>query len=110
MVQSAFSHTRNEKPMERFRRNYPMSQHYIYNEAGPIPGILGTFANCQVTIDDAGNLLALPLAQHPAFEAAPKEAKPEAEASTEASQKEAEAVKDVPPPAPPEETQTIVQE
>ena len=44
-----------------------MSQHYIFNEAGSIPGIPGTFANCQVTIDDAGNLLALPLAQHPAM-------------------------------------------
>ncbi len=38
-----------------------MSQHYIFNEAGSIPGIPGTFANCQVTIDDAGNLTQAPL-------------------------------------------------
>jgi hypothetical protein len=44
---------------------------YIFNEPGSIPGIPGTFANCRVDIDEAGNLLALPLAQHPAMVVAP---------------------------------------
>lgn len=42
---------------------------YIFNESGCIPGIPGTFANCRVDVHDDGNLFALPLAYHPAFEA-----------------------------------------
>lgn len=43
---------------------------YIFNQAGSIPGIPGTFAGCRVDVDEEGNIIETPLAQHPAFEAA----------------------------------------
>ena len=44
-----------------------MSQHYIFNEAGSIPGIPGTFANCRVDVAEDGTYTVQPLAQHPAM-------------------------------------------
>jgi hypothetical protein len=50
-----------------------MSQHYIFNEAGSIAGIPGTFANVRVDIADDGTQTVTPLATHPAFVPAPEE-------------------------------------
>jgi len=44
-----------------------MSQHYIFNEVGIIPGIPGSFANVRVDIDEAGEVSISPLSVHPAF-------------------------------------------
>jgi hypothetical protein len=35
--------------------------HFIFNQAGSIPGIPGTFAHCRVDIDEAGNVTETPL-------------------------------------------------
>lgn len=47
-----------------------MSNHYIFNEAGSIPGVPGTFSGVQVDIDDDGALRVTPLTQHPSYEPA----------------------------------------
>lgn len=49
-----------------------MTQHYIFNEAGSVPGIAGTFANCRVDIAEDGTQTVTPLATHPAFVPAPE--------------------------------------
>jgi hypothetical protein len=47
-----------------------MSQYYIFNEPGVIPGIPGTFAQVRIDIADDGTLTVSPLPQYPHFEAA----------------------------------------
>lgn len=44
-----------------------MTQHYIFNESGCIPGIPGTFAGIRVDIDGQGVLHETPLENHPHF-------------------------------------------
>jgi len=57
MAQSASSDTRNKARMGRFRRNYLMSQVYIfYDQAGTIPGVPGMFSHCQAEVDEDGSV------------------------------------------------------